>query len=55
MTIEGKIQDTPFQIQRSIDASRQDYAEELIQQDEKVQTLLEAFSGSIVEGTIKPL
>ncbi|MDN4503656.1 DNA polymerase III subunit gamma/tau [Alteromonadaceae bacterium BrNp21-10] len=49
----GQPQNTPFGIQQSINAMRQQYAVDVIKNDENINLLQQQFEGQIVAGSIK--
>jgi hypothetical protein len=49
------VEAAPAEIQKDINQNRQQRAEESINTDPMVQTLLQEFDGTIVTGSIKPL
>lgn len=50
----GEVIDTPAAVQKAINEMRQQHAEKTIQQDGAVADICHSFSGTVLQGTVKP-
>ncbi|MDC8831812.1 DNA polymerase III subunit gamma/tau [Alteromonas gilva] len=55
VTLEyGSVSDTPFQIQQQINIMRERYARQVIQSDDVIQSVVQAFNASVLDDSIQP-
>ncbi|NVK57965.1 MAG: DNA polymerase III subunit gamma/tau [Alteromonadaceae bacterium] len=55
VTLEyGSVKDTPFQIQQQINTMRERYARQVIQRDDVIQSVVNAFNAEVLDDSIQP-